>query len=272
MTPADDICQLCGHTGFVHADVLWPELIDAWQLTPDESAYINIQQGTSCERCAANVRSQALARALLTSLGAATSLADVLETSPPPAYRILEINEAGALTPWLSKFPGHVLARYPECDMTRMSFASESFDFVVHSDTLEHVANFRAGLLECARVLVPGGNMPVHGSDHRQPDDAKPSGLAAELSRARGLPGCRFHRSYGVWRGCLEIRSRVWLQDVRLRDVSLSVWYRDRRSSVTLLDYRDFLPSLTKRYLEARANPRQRVAEEGNLLALRERP
>jgi len=213
MTPADDICQLCGHTGFVHADVLWPELIDAWQLTPDESAYINIQQGTSCERCAANVRSQALARALLTSLGAATSLAAVLGTSPPPAYRILEINEAGALTPWLSKFPGHVLARYPECDMTRMSFASESFDFVVHSDTLEHVANFRAGLLECARVLVSGGTclftVPI---------------IVSRMTRSRaGLPpsyhghaGCRdadfiVHTEFGadVWRFVLECGFRT---------------------------------------------------------------
>jgi SAM-dependent methyltransferase len=213
MIPADDICQLCGHTGFVHADVLWPELIDAWQLTPDESAYINIQQGTSCARCAANVRSQALARALLASLGAATSLAALLETSAPPACRILEINEAGALTPWLSKFPGHVLARYPECDMTNMPFASEAFDFVVHSDTLEHVANPHKALEECFRVLVPGGRclftVPI---------------ILGRLSRSRaGLPpsyhghaACRepdfmVHTEFGadVWRSVLECGFRT---------------------------------------------------------------
>jgi SAM-dependent methyltransferase len=157
ITTTDDACQLCGHDRFVHDDVLWPELTELWQLSPDERAYIDIQQGTRCERCAAIVRSQALARALLTELGAPTTLAAYLEISPPPACRVLEINEAGALTPWLSKFPGHVLARYPECDMTSMAFDAETFDFVVHSDTLEHVADSRAALEECARVLVPGG-------------------------------------------------------------------------------------------------------------------
>ena len=157
MTTADDICQLCGHGRFVAADVLWPELVEAWQLGPDERAYIDIQQGTACERCGANVRSQALARAFLAELGAAAPLSDYLDTAQPPICRVLEVNEAGALTPWLSRLPGHVLARYPECDMTNMPFASETFDFVVHSDTLEHVANPQRALEECLRVLVPGG-------------------------------------------------------------------------------------------------------------------
>jgi len=27
-------CQICGHGGFVHSDVLWPELIRAWECSP----------------------------------------------------------------------------------------------------------------------------------------------------------------------------------------------------------------------------------------------
>ena len=132
----DNVCQLCGHDRFVHDDVLWPELIEAWQLTAGELAYINIQQGTRCERCGANVRSQALARALLLvlaasatlDLGASPTLDDWVKADVHAGTRLLEVNEAGALTPWLSRCPGYVPARYPECDLTRLPHASESFE------------------------------------------------------------------------------------------------------------------------------------------------
>jgi SAM-dependent methyltransferase len=159
---------------------LWPELIEAWQLTPGERAYIDIQQGTRCERCGANVRSQALARALLLlfDLAAGATLDDWVKANVPTGARVLEVNEAGALTPWLSQVPGYVPARYPECDLTRLPHASASFDLVVHSDTLEHVVAPDAALRECLRVLAPGGaclfTVPV---------------VAGRLTRSReGLP------------------------------------------------------------------------------------
>ena len=140
----DDVCLLCGHDRFVHDDVLWPELVEAWELTPGERAYIDVQQGTRCERCGANVRSQALARALLLDvgasgtlvlgasatgvLGASATLDDWVKANVPAGRRVLEVNEAGALTPWLSQVPGYVPARYPECDLTRLPHASESFE------------------------------------------------------------------------------------------------------------------------------------------------
>jgi SAM-dependent methyltransferase len=154
----DDICQICGHDCFVHEDVLWPDLVEAWQLNPMEVAYTNIQQGTRCERCGANVRSQALARALIEVTGGRGPLEDWVQQDAARGSRILEINEAGALTPWLSRLPGHVLGRYPECDMTRLPYQVGAFDLVVHSDTLEHVGDPGRALSECFRVLAPGGS------------------------------------------------------------------------------------------------------------------
>ena len=78
---------------------------------------------------------------MLAELGAAAPLSAYLETSSLRRVACWKSTRQGRLTPWLSRLPGHVLARYPECDMTNMPFASETFDFVVHSDTLEHVAN-----------------------------------------------------------------------------------------------------------------------------------
>ena len=153
----DGVCQVCAHTTFLHDDVLWPDLVDAWELEPVEVAYINVQQGTRCARCGANVRSQALARALIDLMGGIGPLAGCVETSSAKGLRVLEINEAGTLTPWLSRLPKHELACYPEYDMTKLPFPGDAFDLVVHSDTLEHVRDPELALRECLRVLVPGG-------------------------------------------------------------------------------------------------------------------
>jgi SAM-dependent methyltransferase len=70
---------------------------------------------------------------------------------------VLEVNEAGALSPHLRHIRGHVLASYPDIDMMRMPYNDASFDLVVHSDTLEHVPDPVKALAECKRVLRPGG-------------------------------------------------------------------------------------------------------------------
>jgi SAM-dependent methyltransferase len=44
-------------------------------------------------------------------------------------------------------------------DITQLSYASNSLDVVAHSDVLEHVYDYRKGLLECFRVLAPGGTL-----------------------------------------------------------------------------------------------------------------
>jgi SAM-dependent methyltransferase len=154
---SDDLCQICGHASFLHDDVLWPELTEAWGLSAEETAYVNVQQGTRCARCGANVRSQALARALLMAAGASGTLESIVAPGSTLDRRVLEINEAGALTPWLSRLPQHVLASYPEVDLTNLPYPSGSIDIVVHSDTLEHVPDPFKALQECFRVLAPGG-------------------------------------------------------------------------------------------------------------------
>lgn len=73
------------------------------------------------------------------------------------ALRVLEVNEAGTLTPELRRLPGHVLAQYPAVDMHALPYPDASFHVVVHSDTLEHVAQPERALAECRRVLIPGG-------------------------------------------------------------------------------------------------------------------
>lgn len=150
-------CRICGGRNFVQYDVLWPELIKDWELSEDEVKYINIQQGYCCTLCGNNLRSIALAHAIIQKLGGRGILSDIVFEESVRSIKLLEINEAGGLSPYLSKMPCHQLAQYPEYDMMDLNLPDNKFDLVVHSDTLEHVPYPVRALSECYRVLHDSG-------------------------------------------------------------------------------------------------------------------
>ena len=150
-------CPCCGSTRAREQPVLWKELIDQWRLAAHEAAYVDRQQGLHCDRCGCNLRSMALARAITACFGFDGLLAEFVRSDDARRLRVLEVNEAGGLTPLLAALPGHVPVRYPEVDMMELPFEDAAFDLVVHSDTLEHVPRPIRGLCECRRVLKPGG-------------------------------------------------------------------------------------------------------------------
>lgn len=150
-------CRVCGGRRFVHHDVLWPDLVTQWGLSEDEAQYINIQQGTSCTTCGANIRSIALAHAILRYAHVTCTLTEWATGAAAQSCNLLEINEAGSLTSVLKKLAGHRIVEYPEYDMMALPFENSLFDLVVHSDTLEHVRDPVQALRECRRVLRRGG-------------------------------------------------------------------------------------------------------------------
>jgi SAM-dependent methyltransferase len=150
------ICSVCGGTTFAENSILWDKLVSEWQLTAHERAYIDRQQGTRCTSCGSNLRSIALADAIRIAIGTTLTLTDFATTPEASSLAVLEINEAGMLSPVLRQFAGHILATYPAVDMHAMPYSDNTFDLVVHSDTLEHVANPIRALEECRRVLRPG--------------------------------------------------------------------------------------------------------------------
>jgi len=152
-------CTVCGGQEFDHTQVLWDALIAQWQLGPDEADYVDRQQGTHCIACGANLRSIALADAIRASVGTPLTLGEFVATPPAQSLRLLEINEAGSLGPILRRLPGHTLACYPQVDIHALPYEQATFDLVVHSDTLEHVAHPIRALAECRRVLKPGGSL-----------------------------------------------------------------------------------------------------------------
>lgn len=149
-------CPICGRAGLTTREVLWPELITEWALSPTEVSYINRQQGSQCVSCGANLRSQVLADAILSCFKASGPLTALLSTKP---LEILEINHAGDLHRYLVAVKGHVLAQYPIVNMMDLPYDDGRFDLVVHSDTLEHVPHPVRALAECRRVLKLGGSL-----------------------------------------------------------------------------------------------------------------
>jgi hypothetical protein len=151
------LCCCCGSTRPDYSKVLWDELIHEWRLSNYEAAYIERQQGLRCAVCCCNLRSMALAKAIMSCFGYGGLLKDFARGPAMQTLQILEVNEAGDLTQFLAQLPGHVLRCYPDIDMMAIPYTEASFDLVIHSDTLEHVPDPVRGLAECARVLKPGG-------------------------------------------------------------------------------------------------------------------
>jgi len=150
-------CPVCGCLDFNYLGILWPDLIAAWQISQYEVNYINRQQGFCCAACGNNLRSMALAAAILHTYNFSGTLEQFVLSAMERTHKVLEINEAGRLSPILKKLPNHQLVQYPEYDMTSLAFTSDTFDLIIHSDTLEHVPNPERALSECRRVLRSGG-------------------------------------------------------------------------------------------------------------------
>ena len=184
----DARCEVCGHDAFVHDDVIWPELAREWELSAAEQAQIDVQQGTRCERCGINVRSQALARALLRVFGWDGTLETLRHGAPtpvPPRPRDQRGGLAGALAVAAGDASPAPVIRTATCGGFR--FQDGSFDLVVHSDTLEHVPDTRRGTGRMPACPEHARSMRVHGTGPRRTTDAKPRRAVRELPRASRL-------------------------------------------------------------------------------------
>jgi len=152
-------CGVCGGTSFTFQRISWEKLANEWQLSPAEVAYVDQQQGKTCDQCGANLRSIALANALRAFIGTNLTLKEVASSPLAKDLAILEINQAGTLHPVLKTFSNHTFGAYPDVDIHAIPYEDSTFDVVIHSDTLEHIKNPIHGLQECRRVLKPNGGL-----------------------------------------------------------------------------------------------------------------
>jgi SAM-dependent methyltransferase len=151
-------CVCCGSQELNFYPILWSKLINDWNLSPREVDYINYQQGLHCAKCKCNLRSMALATAIMRTYQFNGLFKDFIHFI---AYKlpisILEINEAGGLTPYLKQLQTHTIASYPNVNMMNMPYETNTYDLILHSDTLEHIEYPIKALAECHRVLKKDG-------------------------------------------------------------------------------------------------------------------
>ena len=101
-----------------------------------------------------------LAAAVTNTFGFRGSFEDLCRTDSQIRQMIVvEVNAANSLSEFLRILPKHRQHSFPEVDMQRMTFATDSIDLIIHSDTLEHVPESITALRECHRVLKPGGRL-----------------------------------------------------------------------------------------------------------------
>lgn len=221
-------CLCCGANQLTFTPVLWDNLIQEWELTSSEVDYINLQQGLHCQECGSNLRSMALAFALMSRFRFSGTFSEFVKQPEIQNLQILEVNEAGSLSQFLSSLPQHSLETYPKVDMMALSFADSSFDVICHSDTLEHVPNPVTGLSECYRVLKPNGilafTVPI---------------VVDRLTRSRlGLPPS-YHGSPEAGRTDFlvhtEYGSDAWLQVIQAGFQECRIIALDYPSAIALL-------------------------------------
>jgi SAM-dependent methyltransferase len=156
--PALDRCPVCGAKEFIRQRILWPELIEEWKLSSEEVDYIDLQQGFCCANCKNNLRAMTLAAAITKTFGFEGSFKMFCSNNVRIRDSIvIEINAAGELSRFLKLLPKSKQYCFPEIDLQRMDFTTESIDVIIHSDTLEHVPDAKAALRESWRVLKRGG-------------------------------------------------------------------------------------------------------------------
>ncbi len=123
----------------------------------------NWREGLLCPVCHMNSRTRASAHLLASRLKADRSARIFLTEQTTPLYR------------WVSKHYPHVIGSeylrdgtprgstddrgIRHEDLTQLSLADASVDFIVSLEVFEHIPDYRAALAECARTLRPAGAM-----------------------------------------------------------------------------------------------------------------
>jgi SAM-dependent methyltransferase len=158
-------CVCCGSRVRRTFPTIWDKLSDDWELTPELRKQMDRRESTMCAFCRTNARAQGIGVALLDSLAAnhgirVRTIRELADTSLPADLKIAEINALPGLHKYLSRTSAVTCSEYGGAnheDLMALSFAEASLNYVLTSDSLEHVPDFDLALREIHRVLKPAG-------------------------------------------------------------------------------------------------------------------
>jgi len=170
-------CWVCGfkQNSYEYKDIVTADLSRSWKLTPRETEAFNRRESSYCRNCGSSLRSRALAEAIMKNYPESKSkyFIDWVDWAKERKLAIAEINYCGHLHKYLAEIPRIKVSQYHENtwrarlanlvkgirseDITHLSYKSNSFDLVLHSEVLEHVYDVGKALAECRRILKPDG-------------------------------------------------------------------------------------------------------------------
>jgi SAM-dependent methyltransferase len=171
-------CTVCGRIRpmFYRRGIIPRRLEELWEISPRLAAAFARKETCACSFCRSRLRGRRLAQVLLEVYPVGNppersrSLAEWIERTQARSLRIAEINRIDGLHDYLARMPHVCSSDYDPGstsapsqpgtrseDLTRLSYADESFDLVLTSESLEHVPSLDKAIREIYRVLAPGG-------------------------------------------------------------------------------------------------------------------
>lgn len=160
------ICDACGAFGpFRYEDIINDKLAQQWNLTSEQRQLMSARESMFCVFCGCSYRLRILARAIkIWANSTKPSLYESIESNYFNKLDIAEINSCGVLHDILKMAPklryseyGSKIKTVPDEDLLSLTYADNSFDLVITSDTLEHVPDPERALQEIFRILKPRG-------------------------------------------------------------------------------------------------------------------
>ena len=155
LTVIDGRCPLCAHS--IHVEM--------------DGRAMDFREGLPCPGCASNARQRAATLVLFDELAGRNEVRVYATEQATPFYVALkrrlprlsgseyvrDLRLRLRLTRWLWRQGVHEVLHF--ADLTSLSRRDASLDAIVSLDVLEHVAEHRLALRECARVLRNGGRL-----------------------------------------------------------------------------------------------------------------
>ncbi|MCV7444333.1 class I SAM-dependent methyltransferase [Mycobacterium paraense] len=125
----------------------------------------------------------------------------------PDARQLCGVDAAPQMVATASAFGGDDRLSFAVGVAEDLRYPDDTFDLIVSTTSFDHWADQQAGLVECARVLRPGGHLvlvdqfswwllPTLATSRR--GKARTRGRATGLLRRAGLTDPRWHRLYAV--------------------------------------------------------------------------
>lgn len=159
-------CFACGNKkGFAFANIINDDLADKWSLSKGLRKGFDIRESSKCVNCGSSLRSSLHARAICKILAPKTkNLTEAMSIKSFNRLRIAEINSCGSLHKIIKDHPRLKYSEYAPSDksikresLDKLSYATNYFDLVITSETLEHVPDWMGAMNEIKRILKPNG-------------------------------------------------------------------------------------------------------------------